>query len=77
MPGRDWGMLGEPGGQVCFDVLNTHLSPMSQSPKPNRLNLVVRSVGEEESNRKRSGTKEKNQERKLPKSEGYKGMRSW
>jgi hypothetical protein len=20
VPSRDWGMLGEPGGQICFDV---------------------------------------------------------
>ena len=28
--GTDAGILGEPGGQGCFDMLNRHLSPMSQ-----------------------------------------------
>lgn len=28
--GRDRGMLGEPGGQVCFGMLNRHLSHFSQ-----------------------------------------------
>ena len=29
LEGMDWGMLGEPGNQVCFDMLNRHLSPVS------------------------------------------------
>jgi hypothetical protein len=32
MPGRDWGMLGEPGGQVCCGMKNMHPSPLSQGP---------------------------------------------
>jgi hypothetical protein len=27
---RDWGMLREPGGQVCFVRLNRHLSHLSR-----------------------------------------------
>jgi hypothetical protein len=41
MPGTNSGILGQPRGQLCFDMLNMHFKCLFQVLKPNNIQHFI------------------------------------